>query len=485
MTKLKLCLLFVITTVMLPLAAQVTGRLEYSNEDNYRDEHILPIGKEGLLIQSFAKESNNKLRFFKTEYFSTNLERLASDSILIDKNMYYYSRSRSGNTNYTILREKGSRYTIVSYDIESRKLAKFEGEYSRKGSMRDITVEHGKVVFSSTEKKLDRIVIVDLATGTHKYADMKFEGVKQSQAFIVEMTLLEDNIYALVKVWKKKSADLFLVRIDMDGNQLSTTNLTENVEESLLNASISKAGDTYFLTGTYSRKNNLAEGIYFAELKDWKLRFVKKYNFLDLKNFTEYMDKKTKAKIERRKEKKEKEGEELNLKYHIASHAIMTDGKDYFYLGEAYYPTYNTRMVGNTISTTFAGNAYTHAILVKFDSQGNIIWDNCFPMKPKELPFYTKRFISGSISGKNVSLLYSDKKNLVSKLFSNAEGSVLQDRTVEVIETDDENEVVKKNSSKTLFWFDNNFLIFGEQTVTNREKNERRKVVFVNKYTVN
>lgn len=482
MKKLTLCILFAMTFVILPVFAQVTGRLEYALKDSYDNELVFPMGKEGVLVQSFARESNNKLRYFKSEYYSTDLNLLATDSVLIDKSMYYYSDSRSGNINYTILREKGGDFTIISYNVETKKLSKFDGEYGRRGSMRDITVENGKAVFSSTEKKLDRIVIVDLATGTSKYADMQFEGVRDRNVYIAEMTLLENNIYALVNISDKKKADLFLVRIDMDGNRLSTTNLTENVNEALLNASISRAGDKFFLTGTYSRTNDLPEGIYFAELKDWKLQFIKTYNFLDLKNFTEFMGEKTKAKIERRKEKKEKAGKELKLKYRMASHPILTDGKDYFYLGEAYYPTYNTMMVNNMVNQVFAGYFYTHAILVKFDSNGNIIWDSCFPMRPKALPMYVKRFVAASLSGKNVSLLYSDKKSLVSKLFSNGDGSILKDRAVEVIETDDENEVVKKNTSNTEFWYDNNFVIFGKQTVST--KSDRRKVFFVNKYTI-
>ena len=98
--------------------------------------------------------------------------------------------------------------------------------------------------------------------------------------------------------------------------------------ERIISASASKAGDKYFVTGTYSRsKKGGAEGIFFSELKDNKFNNIKFYNFLDLKNFTDYMSDRKQAKIERRKEKAKKAGKEYALKYLMASHRIMTDGK--------------------------------------------------------------------------------------------------------------------------------------------------------------
>ena len=48
------------------------------------------------------------------------------------------------------------------------------------------------------------------------------------------------------------------------------------------------------------------------------------------------------------------------------------------------------------------------------------------------------------MKGNNVNLLFTDKNRLVSKLFRNADGNVIQDRTSEIIETDNDDEDVKK-----------------------------------------
>ena len=83
--------------------------------------------------------------------------------------------------------------------------------------------------------------------------------------------------------------------------------------ERIISASASKARDKYFVTGTYSRsKKGGAEGIFFSELKDNKFNNIKFYNFLDLKNFTDYMSDRKQAKIERRKEKAKKAGKDMH-----------------------------------------------------------------------------------------------------------------------------------------------------------------------------
>ncbi len=121
---------------------------------------------------------------------------------------------------------------------------------------------------------------------------------------------------------------MYLVRLDMQGNQLSENNLIKDIPERLITISMSKAGKEY------------------------------------------------------------------SLKYLMASHHVMTDGTDYFYLGEAFYPTYTTTRVGNMVTTVFNGYAYTHAVLAKFNEQGELIWDNCFKMELGNRPMYVKRLKS-------------------------------------------------------------------------------------------
>ena len=464
------------------MTAQVAGRIEYPYRADYEDQLVLPVGDKGLVVQSFARDTKDGKRCFKTAYYSTAMKYVSADSMLIDKGMYYYSNVVENGVLYTVLRERDGSFMIVAFNTATRKCTVTDGEYTRKGSMRNLVISDGSVVFSSTQKKTDRIGIIDLKSGSCNFADIHFPKVKDKNIFILENTVIDNTIYALVRAGE----DVQLVRVDKQGRLLGTNNLTTDIPERIVSASVSKAGSRFFVTGTYSKvKKGGAEGIFFSELKNNQFNNIRFYNFLDLKNFTEYMSSRKQAKIERKKAKAEKAGKEYALDYLMASHRIMTDGKDYFYLGEAYYPVYRTTMVGNMVMSTFAGYDYTHAVLAKFNAAGNLLWDECFPMDPRTLPMYVKRFVSASMKGNNVNLLFADKNRLVSKLFRNADGKVIQDRTSEMIETgNDEEDVKKMRYSNSQYWYGDNFLVYGTQVVKNSKTGERRKVFAITKYTI-
>lgn len=113
MRTLLLCVLALCSHVM-SMTAQVTGRIEYPYRADYEDQLVLPIGDKGLVIQSFAKDSKAGKRYFKTEFYSTMMTPVSTDSMLIDKGMYYYSNIVDNGVLYTVLRESDGTFMIVA-----------------------------------------------------------------------------------------------------------------------------------------------------------------------------------------------------------------------------------------------------------------------------------------------------------------------------------------------------------------------------------
>ena len=462
--------------------AQVTARVEFPYRE-YKDTYTTPMGEYGVLEQMFDKKTQDDKRWFKIQHYNTNLKLVATDSMLISKDMELYTCESDREICYSILRESDDSFLIVAYNTNTHKTNVIEGEYTHKGSMRSLCIENGYLVFSSTQKKIERIGIVNLKNGDTKYSDIHIDGVRDKKIFILENTIIDGEINSLVKV----EENVYLMRFGLDGSTRSRILLTKDMKEYICNASVSKSGGKYFLTGTYTnKKEGMSQGIYFAQLEGDKFKFIKFYNFLNLKNFTEYMSSKKKAKVERRKEKAEKNGKEYSLNYHIASHKIMSENGYYYYLGEAYYPTYTTTRDGfGGVYATFNGYFYTHAVLVKFDNQGNIVWDNCFKMEPREKPFFVKAFVSASLKGNNVSTVFTDGKRLTSKLFRNSDGEVVKDRNTEILETIGDGESIKRaRYTDSMHWYDENFIVHGNQTVKNSKTNERRRVRYISKYTI-
>ncbi|EGC85807.1 hypothetical protein HMPREF9303_2773, partial [Prevotella denticola CRIS 18C-A] len=231
------------------MTAQVAGRIEYPYRADYEDQLVLPVGDKGLVVQSFARDTKDGKRCFKTVYYSTAMKYVSADSMLIDKGMYYYSNVVENGVLYTVLRERDGSFMIVAFNTATRKCTVTDGEYTRKGSMRNLVISDGSVVFSSTQKKTDRIGIIDLKSGSCNFADIHFPKVKDKNIFILENTVIDNTIYALVRAGE----DVQLVRVDKQGRLLGTNNLTADIPERIVSASVSKAGSRFFVTGTYSK----------------------------------------------------------------------------------------------------------------------------------------------------------------------------------------------------------------------------------------
>ena len=123
------------------------------------------MGEHGVLEQQFDKKTQNDKRWFKIQHYNTNLELVATDSLLISKDMSLYTWKSDGEICYTILRESDDSFLIVAYNTNTHKTKVVEGEYTHKGSMRSICIENGYLVFSSTQKRTERIGIVNLKNG--------------------------------------------------------------------------------------------------------------------------------------------------------------------------------------------------------------------------------------------------------------------------------------------------------------------------------
>lgn len=132
--------------------------------------------------------------------------------------------------------------------------------------------------------------------------------------------------------------------------------------------------DLNFYVGTYSEKyiSSVSEGLFLCLAQKENPQFIKFYKYLDLENFLNYLPKKKKEKIEKKKEKKEGKGKDFKINYRIAAHNVIELDDGYLFLGEAYYPTYRSEPIPETIMingrmqnvtryrTVFDGYQYTH-----------------------------------------------------------------------------------------------------------------------------
>ena len=160
----------------------------------------------------------------------------------------------------------------------------------------------------------------------------------------------------------------------------------------------------------------------------------------------------------------------------------MTDGK-YFYLGEAYHPTYKTETDYDGLSKeVFDGYEYTNAIIAAFDTLGNKLWDYSFELNILYKPMQIVQFVNFSVINNNLYFVYQNRREIYFHAI-NPNGTVIDDG-ITTIKTKDEKDNIKYANSVFNYWYDNYLIFFGYQQIKkqiNEGEKIKRKVYFIDK----
>ena len=490
--KFSLFLLLLLMINGFMCAQKNTNRLEFDIRDGYENEVTFPMGVNGILQTATASDANDGQVEIKSDLYSTDLILKKSFSIMIKSRSKMDSYFDSDGILYLVYRGSRDYFAIVMINTINQTCTKIEGEYDNDDVFNGMKVLNNKAVFKTIHNSKSTVVIIDLKTAETKATPFKFEGFSSNDLTIEDFQVYNDEILVFINAkTNRKNEDLYICKLNYNGEQTDSYNVTSEIEEKLITVQATRIDKKYILTGTFSKtKKDMSQGIFFAEVENRKLSFMKFYNFLDLKNFTSYLSQKQQDKIEKKKERKEENGKELLINYNIAIHPIIAVADGYEFLGEAYYPVYHTvttRMANGGFSsyTVFDGYRYTHAVLAKFDKKGGLVWDNTFSMYPRSMPFYVKKFIQIKQDNANLNLVYADANNINYKSFNPVSGSEIKSTTQEIIETYNEGDKVKRAYSNIEYWYDDNFLAFGNQVIINKEAEKRkRKIIFLNKIAI-
>lgn len=473
-------------------AQKSSNRIEFDLRDDYENEKTYPMGANGIIQEATASDSNDGQVEIKSDLYSTDLVLKKSFSTLIKSRCKIDDECDANGVHYSVYRGSRDYFAIVMLDAKNVTCTKIEGEYDNDDVFYNMKVINNKAVFKTSHNGKATIVIIDLKTAEAKASTFKFDHFSSSDLTIEDFQVYSDEILVYINAkTNRKNEDLYISKVNFNGEQIDTYNVTTDIEEKLITVQATKVEDKYVLTGTFSRtKKDKSQGIFIAEVANKKLNFMKFYNFLDLKNFTSYLPEKQQEKIEKKKARKEENGKELLINYNIAIHPIIAANDGYEFLGEAYYPVYHTvyNRMPNGMTTSymvFDGYRYTHAVLAKFDKSGALLWDNTFSMYPNSMPYYVRTFIKIKQDNANLNLVYADVNTIKYKSFNPASGSEIKSTTQEIIDTYNEGDKVKRSYSNIEYWYDDNFLAFGNQVIINKEAEKRkRKIIFLNKIAI-
>jgi len=502
--KHKMKNIFVILTINLFISISAKSQISYENrieidlKDGYGNEEIFEFGKHGFVMSSKNQEVTGNKTEYKFEKYNTELKLVQTRNILLDKKFRVDETFTNDKRLHSLFKDRKGNFSIVTFESSDLKLTQVNGVLPKKAWIKDMSILGDYAFFSASIKRSPFLYSVNWKTGEKSLIPILVGNINPKKISIINFQVLESSneIFVYVKaIIDKSKSDIYVIRLNNKGSKVDAFNLTENVEENIIDVSALRLDeDKYIYTGTYSTKyTSSSEGLFFCQTEENKINFIEFYSFLDLENFLSYLPEKRQEKIEKKKEKKEKKGKELKFNYRISPHEIISLDDGYLFLGEAYYATYRsetytTTSTVNGVTTTttqtrqvFDGYQYTHAVLGKFDKKGKLLWDETFEMWSAYKPFYVKQFISIAEKGQNsIKLVFASRNKIISKSIDFS-GSVLQDIQSEEIQTNFERDKVKRSFSNINHWYENYFIAYGNQKIKNIDDKRKRKVYFINK----
>jgi hypothetical protein len=296
----------------------------------------------------------------------------------------------------------------------------------------------------------------------------------------------------------KGQQTVWIKNYDAEGNLLGNFALDPDASRHLIFArSIKTPNNMQVVAGVFGGRNTeYSRGIFLASIDPSGMQQLRYYNYGDLENFFNYMTAKREKRVKERIERRKVKGKKTRFNYRFLVHEIVPYNNQYVLLGEAFYPRYisadrayysgffnpSTLYQGAIIrdGRIFDGYRYTHAVVMGFDLNGRLLWDNSFEINDVRT-FNLEQFVKLEVQDDKIALLYLFENELRTKIIKNNE--VLEGKTIEPIKTIAENDIVRKdqtNFNRLDYWYRDFFYAYGVQEITNPVTGKRR-VFFVNK----
>ncbi|MEM7298003.1 MAG: hypothetical protein AAF391_07030 [Bacteroidota bacterium] len=476
------------------------NRIEFERNSDASEFYVVPGGENGLLVVEETSELAPggyvwKLNMVDTAFnvLWNKLNVLPSDASLLgyehfDGNFFLlFSRNRYKTEQLLVYKLRADSDKLIAFEITT---------------VFPISITHfesvGETILLAGYANFRPVVI------TYNLNDRiprVVPGFYENKNDILDLVVDEEAKLFTVILSERMRNKKFTLRVKSfnDRGDIVQDNLINPGEKmSLLDgASTTFSGGLQYLAGTHSKKSiQYSQGFYLSKFINGQQQFNKYFPFADLDNFWDHLKPKREERIKRRIERKKEKGKVKKFNYRLLVHKIIERDDEYILIGEAYYPRYNYTSTGNTFggyagagpssqfsNPYFLGYKYTHAVVVGFDRNCNIIWDHTFKIEDT-MTFELEQNVAISTDGDRVVLMYLEENEIRSKVIEGNE--IVEGRTFSPVKLSFETDEVKTRDpslEKIERWYEKTLFAYGEQSIKNTLVTGKttRKVFYVNK----
>jgi hypothetical protein len=462
-----------------------------------REKHfeIISAGADGLFLQRLAETPQDvQLQLVRLD---TAFNALWQGFLPIEKNYVVMGKKVYGEKLYVLLRYINySRNDFILLVVDN--VTGNYNTYHIKGFIpfapTEFTIAENAVLIGGYYNRVPVVLHYSKNTMRSKVLPGLFNDVGELTQIKTYDDGTFDVLISSMNVMRQRT--IFIKSYDVDANLVRNYPMEVSDNRHLIfGRSIKSSNDVKIIAGVFgNRSAEFSRGIFIASLDDAGGQTIRYYNFGDLENFFKYMKAKRERRVKDRIERRKIKGKKIKFNYRFLVHEIVPYRDQYILLGEAFYPKYinldrgyyngffsrdafnNTNPIQN--GRIFDGYYYTHAVVMGFEPNGDLVWDNSFEINDVRT-FTLDQFVKLEVQDDRIALLYLFENQLRTKIIHNNE--VLEGKTLDPIKTGGQDDIVKKNDSevnKLEYWYDNYMFAYGIQEIENPLRAPHKRRVF-------
>lgn len=480
----------------------VLHRYELNAEKSETNFNIIIKNDDNPVITYISndKVSDKKTRHFKALDKEFNLISENSYEYSIDYDNYHWTTK--GDSIFCFqFDEKIGEFLFTITNLNDLVTTEYNGVLTKKLIVKKLAFINEKIFLAYRGKNDDFYSIRIYNTSGKLISDVKADQILKYNDINLhssgKYSHTKGDEYHLNYTWKDKKNyyGLLVFRYSENGDLINNKPIKVNIGNGKEIFSITNIknpdGKEYLISGTYSDDDKgFADGLFTGIINEnEEVENYETHNFLELPHFVDFLEEKHQQKIEKKKQRKQEKGKELKYNGMVKLHSFYTKEDKNYLVYEFYHPTYRYEYnysQGKNVRV-FDGYQNTHALLTSIRNNGTIEWTNVFKMWTEQKFGNSKKLISTSVNSDNyIELSYADNGKMNFITFDET-GNILQEKTTESIESNDENDKVKFTTNSNIqHWYDNFYIISGQQKLKEKEaKNsssikQTREVQFFN-----
>lgn len=477
-----------------------TDRFEVPVQARGESFGIVPSSAQGLFLhRQFAGVKEDQLQLIKLD---SAFHEKWGGFISTEKNFRLMSAKAYNNRLFLLLRYKDySKNDLILYILDEG-----TGSYV-KHHIRGY-IPFAPTAFEITDQAAiiggyyNRIPVV-LHYSLSAFRSKVLPGLFNEAGELTQIKVHDDGSFDVLISAKNlaRQRTIWIKNYGPDGTLLRNLPLQpEDNKHLIFGRSLKTNGDKQIVAGVYgNRSSEFSRGLFIATIEPSGLEQIRYYNFGDLKNFFKYMKGSREKRIKDRIERKKIRGKKIRFNYRFLVHELVPYKDQFVLLGEAFYPRYQSidrgqhRFFSSYMSMPnsiiqngriFEGYYYTHAVVMGFDENGKLLWDNSFEINDVKT-LTLEQFVKLEVLPDRLALMYLFENDIRTKIIK--DDLVLEGKSIDPITTFNEKDIVRNDrneKNKLEYWYNHYLYAYGVQDIVTRPPDgppSKRRVFFINK----